>query len=300
MRTLLLAMLVGATLVGTARADDSLENLVGPRELAVGEAMRGGSTGSSAIGMNPAGLGLNRELVFEGGYGYRGVDSTSLFGVSACDSTAGVPGCFFYSYAGENPELGGMTMSRTTHVGGLAMSRPITPRILLGSSVKYFHFDSQMPTDTSTSGFTFDLGLTLRMTDLINLGLAGYNLWGAESAQFPRALGGGLQAHPIPSLTMSFDSRWRLVGPDEKARYGGGLEYFLRGGENGYPLRAGVLHDNNTKGTYVSGGIGMASIKWGIDLAARREVAGGKELIMMASMRFYGPREPAPALDSSF
>jgi hypothetical protein len=238
--------------------------------------------------------------VFEGGYGYRATDAASIFGVSACDSTAAMPGCFFYSYAGENPELGGMTMSRTTHVGGLAMSRAISPRVLIGSSVKYFHFASQMPEDKAASGFTFDLGMTVRMTDLINLGFTGYNLWGADSSQFPRALGGGLQAHPIPSLTMSFDSRWRVQGPDEKARYGGGLEYFLRIGDNGYPLRAGVLHDNNNKATYVSGGIGMASLKWGIDLAARKSVSNANETILMASMRFYGPREPAPALDSSF
>ena len=302
MRAILLTVTMTA-LVGTAQvahADDSLENLVGPREMAVGEAMRGGATGASAIGMNPAGLGLNRELVFEGGYGYRGTDSASIFGVSACDSTAPMPGCFFYSYAGESPELGGMTMSRTTHVGGLAMSRPITPRVLLGSSAKYFHFESQMPGEKSASGVTFDLGMTLRMTDLINLGVTGYNLWGADSSQFPRAVGGGLLARPIPNLTMSFDSRWRLQGADERARYGGGLEYFVRGGENGYPLRAGVMHDNNAKATYVSGGIGMATLRWGIDLAARRAVSSTHETILMASMRFYGPREPAPALDSSF
>ena len=64
-------------------------------------------------------------------------------------------------------------------------------------------------------------------------------------------------------------------------------------------LRAGVLHDNNTKGTYVSGGIGMASLKWSIDLAARREVVNGNETILMASMRFYGPREPSPARQNS-
>lgn len=300
MRSLVVVGLVlGAT--SAAHADDALGDMIGPRELAVGEAMRGGSTGASGIGMNPAGIGLNRELVFEGGYGYRASDSASLVGVSACDSTAAMPGCFFYDYAGENPELGGETLTRKTHVGGFATSRMITPRVLLGASLKYFHFDSSMPEEKSASGVNWDFGATIRVTDMINIGVTGYNLYGAESTQFPRALGAGVLARPVPSVTMTFDSRWRLQGDQEAARYGGGLEWFLTGhdAQQGYPIRLGVLHDNNTmtKGTYVSGGIGLASMKWGLDIGARRQVQDGNELLVMASMRFFGPREAAPALD---
>src|SRR5689334_21359375 len=119
MRSLAPGILAVTCLLGSAHAEpDSLDDLLGPREIAVGEAMRGGATGASAIGMNPGGLPLNRELVFEGGYGYRASDSASLIGVSACDSTNALPGCFFYDYAGSSPELGGMSMSRTTHVLG--------------------------------------------------------------------------------------------------------------------------------------------------------------------------------------
>src|SRR5262249_55888196 len=103
------------SLIGSAHAEgDALVDALGPREIAVGEAMRGAATGASAIGLNPAGLPLNRELVFEGGYGYRLDDQASLLGVSACDSTSAVSGCFYYQYAGSNPELGGMTLSRRT------------------------------------------------------------------------------------------------------------------------------------------------------------------------------------------
>ena len=109
-----LAALAGGGVAGA----DSLNDQLGPREIAVGEALRGGATGAAGVDLNPSGLPLNRELVFEGGYGYRAADSASLIGVSACDSTNALPGCFFYDYAGASPELGGMTMHRTTHVGG--------------------------------------------------------------------------------------------------------------------------------------------------------------------------------------
>ncbi|MCX5747570.1 MAG: hypothetical protein NT062_34325 [Proteobacteria bacterium] len=294
------AVLLGALLVtGGAAHADSLGDLLGPREIALGEALRGGATGSSAIGMNPAGLGLNRELVFEGGYGYRASDSASLVGVSACDSTSPMPGCFFYDYAGSNPDLDGMTMSRRTHVAGMSLSRAFTSRVLIGASIKYFRFDSSMPMEVKTSGVNWDLGMTLRMTDMVNLGLTGYNLFGTESTQFPRAIGGGVMARPAPSLGVSFDMRWRLDGAEQAARYGGGLEYFLttNNGQSGYPLRGGALHDNSTGATYMSAGIGLANIKWGLDLGARKQVSNGDELTIMASMRFFGPREASPALE---
>lgn len=300
MRSLVLGVSWVAALAGGARADtDSLNDLLGPREIAVGEAMRGSATGASGINLNPGGLPLNRELVFEGGYGYRATDSASLVGVSACDSTNAMPGCFFYNYAGSNPELGDVTLHRSTHVGGLALSRMLVPRILIGATAKYYRFTSDMAGDTDASGTAFDLGATVRVTQLVNLGVSAQNLWATTtSPQLPRAVGGGVYAHPVPVLAFSFDARWKLDGSDHSARYGGGAELFLRGdgGQSGYPIRVGALHDNGLGATYLSAGLGFASLTWGIDVAGRREIKGGDETMVIASMRFFGPRQAAPAI----
>src|SRR5262245_22818423 len=289
-----------AASTGSARADaDSLDDISGPREIAVGEALRGGATGASSVDLNPAGLPLNRELVFEGGYGYRATDSASLVGVSACDSTNPVPGCFFYSYAGSNPELAAMTLHRSTHVGGLSLSRAVIPRLLVGTTAKYYRFRSEMAGESNASGTTFDLGATIRFNDLINLGVSAQNLWSStESPQFPRAIGGGIYAHVVSALALSFDARWRLDG-GTTARYGGGAELFLRGsgGQTGYPIRAGALHDNGLGATYLSAGVGFTSLRFGIDVVGRREISGGSETLIVASMRIFGPRFAAPALE---
>lgn len=302
MRLIVPAMLTVSCLLGSARAD-SLNDLLGPREIAVGEGMRGGATGASAIGLNPAGLPLNRELVFEGGYGWRGTDDATLIGVSACDSTNAAPGCFFYDYLGTNPELAGMTGSRRAHVGGMALSKLLLPRVMIGATIKYYSFKSDMAGETSQSGFTADVGATLRLTQMINLGISGQNVYATEDAHpmFPRAAGGGFHARPMPNLSLGFDARWLLDADDVAGsiRYGGGAELFLSGsrGQTGYPLRVGALRDNGLGATYVSGGLGMATLKWSVDLAARREVKGGDETMILASMRFWGPREAAPSLD---
>jgi hypothetical protein len=302
MRSLLLGVSSLAALAGSAAADaDALDDQLGPREVALGEALRGGATGAASVGLNPGGIALNRELVFEGGYGYRASDSASLIGVSACDSTTAVPGCFFYDYAASNPEPGGMTLHRTTHVGGMALSRTITPRVLFGATTKYFRFSSEMPGESDASGWLFDLGVILRVTDLLNVGVSGQNLWGTTSSpQFPRAVGGGLYARLGSMLALSFDARWKLDGEDHSARFGGGAELFLHGsgGQSGFPIRLGLLRDNTGDGsTFLSAGAGYASTSWGIDVAGRREVKGGDATLLIASMRFYGPRLPSPGVE---
>jgi hypothetical protein len=300
MRSLVLGVSCLAALGGGVAGADSLDDQLGPREIAVGEALRGGATGAAGVYLNPSGLALNRELVFEGDYGYRAADSASLIGVSACDSTNPLPGCFFYDYAGSNPELGGMAMHRTTHVGGMTLSRMLLPRVLIGATGKYYHFTSSMAGESNASGTAFDLGATLRLTDVINLGVSVQNLWeSSPTPAFPRAVGGGIYAHLASVLALSFDARWKLDGNDQSARFGGGGELFLTGnhGQSGYPIRAGALHDNASGATYLSAGLGYASLSWGIDIAGRREVKGGEETLIIASMRFFGPRLPAPAIE---
>jgi hypothetical protein len=301
MRSLALAISIAALAASADAGADGLSDQLGPREIAVGEALRGGATGASAADLNPSGLSLNRELVFEGGYGYRAADSASLIGASACDSTNAVPGCFFYNYAGSNPDLGGMSLHRTTHLGGLALSRALVPRVMIGATVKYYRFTSEMPGESDASGTAFDLGATLRITDIVNLGVSAQNLWETTATpQFPRALGGGIYAHLASALALSFDMRWKLEDGDHSMRYGGGGELFLRnsGGQSGFPIRIGALHDAVGSGaTFLSAGLGFASISWGIDVAGRREVSGGDETLVIASLRFFGPRLPAPSVE---
>jgi hypothetical protein len=297
MRLVRTTLILVSSLIGSAYAEgDALVDSLGPREVAVGEAMRGAATGASAIGLNPAGLALNRELVFEGGYGYRFSDDASLLGVSACDSTVAAPGCFFYQYASSSPEA----MSRRMHIAGTSVGYPITPRVSLGSTIKYFNFKSDVMDEGKQSGFNWDVGTTLRISELVNVGIAGYNLWGAKSPEMARATGFGVLVRPVSSLAISFDARWKLDGDDRSARYGGGGELFLRtsNGQSGFPLRAGVLRDNGLGATYLSGGVGYAAMRFGVDVAARYAVAGMDETTIIASMRFWGPRLQAPSLDS--
>ncbi len=275
-----------------ARADaDSLNDSLGPREVALGEGMRAGATGAMATTLNPSGLPLTRELVFEGAFGYRPDDSASLVGISACDSTNALPGCFYYHYTGMRPDIGGMELGRRTHVGGMTLSRPLNQRVHIGAAVKYFDFESDNRAEENASGLNWDVGLTARLTEIVNVAAVGYNVAGATSTEFPRAAAAGVMMRPVPALALAFDALWNLDREGETGRYGGGGEYFIstQGGKIGYPLRAGAVHDVAT-GTYVSGGLGIATMKLGFDVGARKQVADGEELLVTASLRVFGPR----------
>jgi hypothetical protein len=290
-----IAMWCLASSVRIAAAEaDALTDTMGPREMAVGEALRGEATGGAAVTLNPAGVALNQELVFEGGFGYRPGDSASLFSATVCDSTNAVPGCFFYNYAGSSPQSTGTSPHRATHAAGMTLARMLSPRIMVGSTVRYLHVSTDIMGESDAKGFNWDAGLSAKVTDSLGIGIAGYNLWGAKSAQFPRAVGGGAVFRPLPQLAASFDARWKL-DEDRSGRYGGGMEYFLStaNGQTGYPIRAGALYDRALGKTYASVGLGLATMKLGIDIAARRTVKGGDDTTLIASLRFFGPRTAA-------
>lgn len=291
------ATAVFATTASPALADaDSLIDHLGPTETGVGEARRAGALGALSTRLNPAGLPLTTEVVFDGGFGYRPQDGASLVSLAACDSTNVMPGCFYYTYVGAD-ELDGMDTPMRAHTGGITLSKAINQRITLGAGVKYF--DVETDGMDAGSGVNWDLGTTVRLTETANVALVGYNLWGADSEQFPRAIGTGALVRPTTPLSFSFDAVWDLDRPEgaSTGRYGGGMEYFFTGkrGQQGYPVRIGAIHDvveGDSHGTHLTAGLGFANLKFGFDVAARRQVSGGEELLVTAAIRLYGPRQP--------
>ena len=282
------------------RADaNSFNDGLGPREIAVGESMRANARGALATTLNPAGLALNRELVFEGSYGYRTEDSASAVAVSACDSTTPVAGCFYYRYFSASPELGGASLDRRAHEFGTVAARQLSPRVLVGVAGKYFDYESDNPEEGDSDGFGFDVGLTVRASDAVNVGLVGHNVWAVDSAQYPRAVAGGLALQPSRSLAISLDGVWNLDTPEGEStgRYGGGAEYFISASDmqSGYPLRVGAVYDHQLESTYLTAGVGSMTTKMGLDVGARKQVDGGEELMVHASLRVFGPRQPSPA-----
>jgi hypothetical protein len=275
------------------RAQSTLDYL-GPRELALGEAMRASASGAMATTLNPAGLGLNNQLAFEGSYGYMSRDATRLVAVSACDSTVPVPGCFYYRYFKNEPDLVGTSHRRRVHEFGISLARALHRAVILGTTTKWYDDNTDLPEQSDSSGLAFDAGTIVRLSQAIRVAAVGHNLLATDSAQYPRSLAAGLALQPLPALVLGVDGAWALEGVEEgdsNGRYGAGAEYFLQGGGSGhmgFPLRAGFVRDVGRDASYLTGGLGLVSAQFGIDLSVRKQLGDGDEIMWQAGLKIFG------------
>jgi len=282
----------------SARADaDSLTDNLGPREIALGDSMRAEAVGALSTVLNPAGLVLNNQLVFEGSYGYRDIDKATIGSVAACDSTTPVAGCFYYHYVNAEPVPGQMDVIRRSHEGGMTVAKALSPQLLFGTNTHFFDYNSNLQGEEDQRGYSIDAGMIFQAGRGIRLAGVGYNIVGTDSPQYPRGVGTGLVLRPGGgSLGLSLDALWNLDRPEgqDTGRYGGGIEYLLAPTPvAGYPLRVGGVYDDLTDGGYASFGLGYSTPKMGLDIGGRKQVSGeGDELIITAGLRLVGPTPP--------
>jgi hypothetical protein len=279
-------VLVAAPLV---HADAPLDFL-GPRELALGEAMRADARGATAMTINPGGLPLSQELVFEGSYGYLGGGDTAAHAVavSGCDSTVPIAGCLYYRYYQRQPGGDDGDEFRIHEVGSTA-ARAFGPTVSAGISAKYF--DTAGPGDDE-SGFAVDAGLLVRLANTFAIAAVGHNLVNGGAIQYPRAVAGGITARLVPTLAIHADGIWDVEREGSTGRYGGGVEYFLTSGDRqtGYPLRAGVVHDVALDATYLTAGVGIMTSGVAFDVGGRKQL-DSDEFTIVAGLRIFGPRQ---------
>jgi len=291
MRNVVLWVVVATSSKAAAQAD-SLTDTMGPRQVALGEALRAAAVGSSATTANPAGVALTESYVIEGSFGVRPQDDARVAGASVCDSMTSkvVAACLYYEFFTASPEGG----SRTAHEVGLTTSIT-TPgrRFLLGVTQHYRDYEeggtAAMPEDNSVSGYGVDAGTIVRLTESFNLAAVGYNLIWHDKDQFPLGVGGGLAWFVAPTFMISGDARWNLETND--GRWGAGAEYFMTtsGGQQGFPLRAGYVYDELTGGSYLTGGLGYITPRVAIDVGARHQVSRGDETMVQFGLRLFLP-----------
>ena len=290
-----LALILPCIIAADASADaNSLSDYLGPREISVGEAMRGDARGASSLLLNPAGLSTDRRVVFEGTGGFRDGDGAVPVSVAACDSTVPIAGCFYYRYFSASPEVGDNQMKRRVHEIGSSMSRAISPMIHLGVNTRYFDYNSDLMGEDDADGFAFDAGIMIRPSPSLGVGVTGHNLVVTEDTpQYPRAIGAGISAQPFSALTVGLDGVWNLETDEDTStgRYGLGAQYLLSSGDrqSAYPLRVGGVKDVERDSTFFTAGLGFVSAKLGIDLGFRQQLAGGNERVFLAGVRVFGP-----------
>jgi hypothetical protein len=285
------------------------EEMLGPRALGMGGALRAASAAEAGPYVNPAGMSLIRSYQVEALYELRPQDSTNAVGLSITDSAtskAGVAAGIYYDFLNADPHVRGLGFTRRGHEVGLSVSYPLADRFILGVTNKYFYVDTTGDgislAGARSRGWTMDVGSILKLSDAVTFGVVGQNLMDMKSWEAPETLAFGLAVGASNVLVLDFDAviRW-LEYPGQSTKTIGGYhvggEYFLAGS---FPLRLGYSYDSPyrtlaamTDPTYAGkgesffhGGVGYVTPSFGLEFGIRQQLTGPSGLSRETLMAF--------------
>jgi hypothetical protein len=295
-----LAILTMAALASPARA---FEEFTPPEVVGMGGAARGWATGDAGPLLNPSGMSLTKAYTLTGAYEYASRLSDQFIHASVVDSTSpfALSGGLYYTYHALSPAG---AASGSGHEGGLALSYPFGPYVSLGGTVKYFKFLAGDAYAGHDGGVTFDVGATIRPTQVASIGVVGTNLRDLGTSEATRAIGYGVALLPTASLLVAADGLTRLTADNQTGRKGtslmAGAAYTFAGK---VAARAGGGYDASTGNGYLAVGASVVSEIGAIDGGLRQDVtrgvivAGGgeaRETVVGISLRLFIPASQNP------
>lgn len=265
------------------------------RSSALSGALRAAGNGTTGIFLNPANLALTRVYHIEALGEITPEVGRQVYGGAVVDSTTN-------RLAGGVSVTGGFMDPSGTDRSWMdirmALAFPISDVIFIGVGGRYLKLTengngpfgpskaSGGLKDPSGGRFalvnlpTFDAGVTLKLANIVYIGLSGQNLTYPNNGYLPTTAGGGI-AVATQDFTIEGDGVADFSsysGPRARAMIGG--EYLLI---NHIPLRAGYRYDQGANSHAVSAGVGYMAREFSIEASVRRTVAGPA-----ATMLFFG------------
>jgi len=266
------------------------------RSLAMGGAVRALGNGTTGIYANPANMALSRVYRIEA-FGQLTPEVTrALGGATIVDSITSST-----RISGGLSALGGVVdpkgLGRTVVDVRAAVAYPIGDRVFVGLGGRYLFMTQEGigPLGTSkisgglsdsaiVDDFTFDAGVTVRVTEKLHIGLVGQNLTHPGHGLLPTTFGGGIgygsKDFSIEGdVVADFDAWGRTT---VRAMAGG--EYLA--GDH-YPLRVGYRFDEGPSVHMMSAGIGYIGKEFAIELSGRRTLSSSINATMFVLSLTY-------------
>src|SRR5262249_18200804 len=268
----LLALLPGLCL---AQSPPGIVDLMHARNYAMGGAYRVLGPGGESLGGNPASMLLQRVYLFELSGAW---DSNNKFGfatTSIVDSqTTQIAAGVSYHFV----SLGRGEERRSAHLTSLGIALPLSENLFAGVTARYLLIGG------TANAITLDVGLLLRLSSSLRLGVSGHNLIDIHHPEMSRYFAIAL-AYSSGALTVTADCRlYFSSNPPTEAAYSGGLEYVVSGA---FPLRAGYSYDNIAGTQFVSAGAGIVGGGGGgLDFGYRHEIGGNEGRLFALTLRF--------------
>jgi len=272
----LLALCLSTTVYAQTDVED-LRDIHSARGYGMGGAYRAMGLGTEAVLGNPAAIALYRmyRMELHGSWDAHGRDTFGGLSVMDAKTSALAAGLDYHLLSLRNGA--GRT---TAHFTTLALAFPITPGVLVGSSVHYLRARGG-PFDANAT--TVNAGLLLRFSDGFTVGFSGHNLVDTKNAELTRyytahtALIAGLLVVGA-DVRADFDSR-----EDSVFTYNVGAEYILG---QVLPVRLGYSYDGFNETSQLGVGLGfMTQEGGGIDVGYRHDFGGEKGRVLSLSIK---------------
>jgi hypothetical protein len=290
----LLAIVLTSAVGATAHA---FEEFTPTAALGMGGASRAWALADEGPLLNPSGMSLSKAYTINGTYGFASRLSDQFLHASIVDSTSpfNLAGGLYYTYHSTNPSGG---LVGHGHEGGLALSFPFGPYVSIGATLKYFKLLDADAINGHDGGLTFDVGATVRPTQVVSLGLVGTNLRDLGTSHATQAIGYGLALIPLTNMVVVADGLTRFTADAQTGRKGtslmGGAGYTLWGK---LAVRAGGGYDAVTGNGYLTFGLSGISEIGAFDGGMRQDLtrsmlASGaevRETVLQVSLRLFIP-----------
>lgn len=263
-------------------APGGLADLTGPRALALGGGA-GVQSGTEGIFVNPGAIGARRRYAAEAFFALdrrSGLSDGRWVGGTVVDAISSAPVAVSAGYlrALDDQATG------TGNVVTFGFSTPVANRVWLGGQGRWVDLKGG---PERIGAVTADAGLYWEVSDLVTVGVAGYNLVpvGHERA-LPQGMGAGLSFGSDTSFKVTAD--WR--GDFERAgkttnRYGAGAELLLG---RMFPVRAGWVKDETLGTSWWSAGLGVVSSGgMAIDAGYRQSLDASAARTIVLSLKIF-------------
>jgi opacity protein-like surface antigen len=273
--TLLLALCLSTTVYAQSNVED-LRDIQSARAYGMGGAYRALGLGTEAVVGNPAAIALWKmyRMELHGSWDTAGKDAfggVSLMDAKTSDLAAGLDYHILSLRSGEGRTTG--------HYSTLAFALPLTPGILIGTSVHYLKLSGPRQANATT----VDAGLMLRLSDGFTTGFSAHNLIDTQNAELTRYY--SLHAGYLAGLfTVGADVRADFESRDKTVfTYSAGLEYILG---QAFPLRLGYTYDGFQEASQLGFGLGfMTETGGGIDLGYRHDLGGERGRLLALTIK---------------
>jgi opacity protein-like surface antigen len=273
---LLLALSLSTTVQAQSDVED-LRDIHSARSYAMGGAYRALGLGTESVLGNPAAIAMFKmyRMELHGSWDTHGKDAfggLSVMDAKTSDLAAGLDYHLLSLRSGA-----GRT---TAHFTTLALAFPLTPGVLIGSSVHYLRARGG-PFDANAT--TVDAGLLLRFSEGFTIGFSGHNLIDTRNPELTRYY----SAHAgflAGLLVLGADVRADFQTREESVfTYGFGAEYIL--GQS-IPVRLGYTYDGFNEASQLGVGLGfMTQEGGGIDIGYRHDFGGEKGRVLALSIK---------------